>query len=88
VKSAAWLGLLQERGPELRRPYADVVEGPIRELRVAYGRLEIRFLYFIDGKDIVLTGGFLKKTGRVPEGEIGKAMKRRNRWLYSGEGDE
>src|SRR5271170_5758491 len=67
MKVAAWLGLLQEKGPALQRPYADVLEGPIRELRVSFGRLEIRLLYFIHSKSIVVTHGFLKKTQQVPE---------------------
>lgn len=83
MKTAAWLGLLQEKGPNLQRPYADVLEGPIRELRVSFGRLEIRILYFIYGKSIVLTHGFLKKTQKVPMEEIEMAKRYRNNWLLT-----
>ncbi|MEK7476685.1 MAG: type II toxin-antitoxin system RelE/ParE family toxin [Candidatus Coatesbacteria bacterium] len=81
AKAAVWLGLLQERGPDLRRPYADVVEGAIRELRVSHGRIEVRLLYFVDGKDIVLTHGFVKKTRRVPAGEVEKALRCLDAWI-------
>ncbi len=81
AKVAAWIGLLQEKGSDLCRPYADILESPIRELRVSHGRLEIRILYFIEGKSIVLTHGFYKKTREVPREEIEKAKRYRSDWL-------
>lgn len=79
MKVAAWLGLLQERGPGLARPYAGVLEEPVRELRVSFGRLDIRLLY---GRDtIVVTHGFLKKTRKVSREEICQAMRYRRDWL-------
>ncbi len=83
MKVAAWLGLLQEKGPNLHRPYADVVERSIRELRVSFGSLEIRFLYFIHSDCIVVTHGFLKKTQRTPLEEIERAKRYRNEWLMT-----
>lgn len=81
AKAAKWLQLLEERGPGLPRPYAAVLEDGIHELRVAFGRLEIRVLYFIEDRHIVLTGGFLKKTQAVPAQEIRRAQKCRADWL-------
>jgi hypothetical protein len=72
---------LQRQGPDLPRPYADVLRGKIRELRVGYGCLQLRFLYFFDGKSIVLVSGFLKKTSAVPEEEIIRAERRMAEWL-------
>ena len=83
MKVAAWLERLQEKGPDLQRPYADVLDEPIRELRVSFGRLEIRLLYFIHGKSIVITHGFTKKTRRVPREEIELAKRYRNDWLVT-----
>lgn len=80
-KASAWLGLLQEKGPCLERPYADVLDGPIRELRVSFGRLEARILYFISGKNIVLSHGFMKKTDKTPAREISRARFHRAEWL-------
>jgi hypothetical protein len=84
-KVEAWIAMLQEQGPDLPRPYADVVSAPIRELRVSFGRLEIRLLYFIHGRRIVLTQGFLKKTRETPVGEIAHAARLRALWLASQE---
>ena len=84
-KASAWIALLAEKGPNLPRPYADVVSGPIRELRVSFGRLEIRLLYFIHGRRIVLTQGFLKKTRGIPSAEISNAERLRALWLASPE---
>ncbi len=81
AKTAKWLQLLQEEGPDLRRPYADMLQDGIRELRLAFGHTEIRILYFIEGRDIVLTSGFLKKADRVPQAEIELARRRRAQWL-------
>ncbi len=83
VKVAAWLRLLQEKGPNLHRPYADILEEPIRELRVSFGRLEIRLFYFIHGKNIVATHGVLKKTRQIPKEEIELAKRYRNDWLIT-----
>jgi phage-related protein len=83
MKAATWLGLLQEKGPNLQRPYADVLEEPIQELRISFGTLEMRLLYFIHGKSIVVTHGFLKKTRKVPKKEIELAKRYRNDWLIT-----
>lgn len=80
AKVAAWLRLLQEKGPNLRRPYADILEEPIRELRVSFGRLEIRLLYFIQGRSIVATHGFLKKGRQVLKEEIERAKRYHEDW--------
>lgn len=80
AKTAKWLQLLQEEGPELKRPYADMLRDGIRELRLSFGHLEIRLLYFIEGKAIVLTNGFLKKTQQTPAAEIERAIRYRADW--------
>ena len=74
-KVAKWLELLGQEGPNLPRPYADVVRGKIRELRVSFGGMHHRFLYFFHGKRIVVTHGFVKKTTVIPEGEIAQAER-------------
>ena len=81
AKTAKWLQLLQEAGPDLKRPYADMLCDGIRELRVSFGHMEIRLLYFIEGKAIVLTHGILKKTQQTPTAEIEKAKRYRADWL-------
>ena len=81
AKAERWILQLQRYGPDLPRPYADILRGKIRELRAAYGRLQPRFLYFFDGKTIVVVSGFLKKTQAVPEEEILRAERRMGDWL-------
>ncbi|MFH1245385.1 MAG: type II toxin-antitoxin system RelE/ParE family toxin [Candidatus Omnitrophota bacterium] len=75
AKVARWIDKLEKEGPDLPRPYADILRGKIRELRVGFGSNEYRFLYFFFGKRIIITHGFLKKTDRVTEGEIERAER-------------
>lgn len=75
AKVAKWIDLLKKEGPNLPRPYADLVRGKIRELRVSFGSNAYRFLYFFFGKRIIITQGFLKKTDAIPEEEIEKAER-------------
>ncbi len=82
AKVEKFLELLEEQGPRLPRPFADAVDGPIRELRVGFGRLEIRLLYFFHGRRIiVVTHGFLKKTRAIPPEEIVSAHKAHADWI-------
>ncbi|MGH7275108.1 MAG: type II toxin-antitoxin system RelE/ParE family toxin [Nitrospiria bacterium] len=80
-KTEKWLELLEEKGPDLPRPYADVLHGKIHELRVSFSHYECRLLYFIHGKTIVITNGFLKKTQKVSMDAIDRAERCRTDWL-------
>src|SRR5580698_8786439 len=81
AKVHAYLGLLEEKGPGLTRPYADTLDRKIRELRPAFGHHEYRLLYFFAGRTIVITHGFLKKTDQVPAHEIERAVRSMEDWL-------
>jgi hypothetical protein len=72
---------LASLGPDLPRPYADALRGKIRELRIGFGRLQSRLLYFFDERRIVLVSGFLKKSAAVPEEELLRAERRMADWL-------
>lgn len=74
-KVTRWLALLEREGPNLPRPYADAVRGKVRELRVSFGGMHYRFLYFFYGNQIVVTHGFVKKTAAIPESEIARAER-------------
>ena len=65
---------LEKHGNQAKRPYADLLRDKIYELRVHFGGLNVRILYFFDEKLIVLTHGFLKKSDAVPPTEIGRAL--------------
>ena len=70
TKMNRWLEMLEDRGPDLPRPYADAITGKIRELRMVFAGQHYRCLYFFDQKRIVVTHGFIKKTDEVPPGEV------------------
>jgi phage-related protein len=70
------LEVLREHGPNLKRPYADVLREGIRELRVGFGGNAYRALYFFFVRDsIVITHAFMKKTDKVPPEEIERALR-------------
>jgi phage-related protein len=81
VKVAAYLTLLEEKGPNLKRPYADVVRGKIRELRIHYSSNQYRILYFFHVRDqIVLAHAITKKTQQLKENDIELAESRMEEW--------
>lgn len=74
AKVAKWIIRLEECGPDLPRPFADVVRGKIKELRLVFASHQYRFLYYFSHKYIIITHGFVKKTEMVPENEIQRAI--------------
>ena len=82
AKVAVYLSLLEEHGPHLRRPYADIVRRKIRELRIHQSSNQYRILYFFHLRDqIVLVHAFSKKTQQLKEKDIELAEKRMEDWL-------
>ena len=79
-KILRWIEALETHGPNLPRPYADVVRGKIRELRIVFGSNQYRLFYFFAGKQIVVTHGFQKKTGPVPAQELERAERLMEDW--------
>jgi phage-related protein len=74
VKALAFIGLLETRGPDLPRPYADLLEDGIHELRIKLKGSQVRILYFFCYRNIiVLTNVFEKHTDTVPGSEIALA---------------
>lgn len=66
--------LLENLGPGLKRPYADLLKNKIYELRIKYGSNQHRTLHFFFERNyIVLTHGFTKKTSQVPKMEVTRA---------------
>lgn len=75
------LDLLQEHGPNLKRPYADILRDDIRELRVGFASSQYRaFYFFMAGAHIVITHGILKNMDKVPPGEIERAIRYKRDW--------
>lgn len=76
------INLLGECGNKLRKPYSEHIEDGIFELRAKVGSDISRVLYFfVIGKQIILTNGFIKKTQKTPKSEIKRAKKYRNEYL-------
>lgn len=74
--------LLAKNGTALRMPYSEHIVDGIFELRAKVGSDISRVLYFfVIGRRIVLTNGFVKKTQKTPKNEIELAKKYRNEYL-------
>ena len=74
--------LLSRNGPELRKPYSEHLVDGIFELRAKVGSDISRVLYFfVIGKNIIITNGFIKKTQKTPKKEIELAKKYRADFL-------
>jgi phage-related protein len=82
AKIYAYIDQLEIKGPNLPRPYADILEDGIHELRIKLSGDQVRLLYFFVFKDfIIITNSFIKKTEKVPKSEIKKAKKFRDDYL-------
>ncbi len=78
IKLFRLLELLELKGNELREPYSKSLSDGIFEIRANQGNNITRVLYFfVVGKKIILTNGFVKKTQKTPENEIELAKKYR-----------
>lgn len=72
------LTFLESEGPKLREPYSKSLGDGIFEVRAKQGSDISRVLYFfVVGRKIILTNGFIKKTQKTPQGEIDKAKRYR-----------
>jgi phage-related protein len=82
AKVAAYLSFLEEHGPNLKRPYADIVRGKIRELRIHHSSNQFRILYFFQIFDqIVLVHALSKKTRQLKKKDIDLAEKHMEDWM-------
>ena len=70
------LQILQEKGNELRAPETKFIGEGLFELRTVFsGDIERAFFFFVDGKKIIVTNGFVKKTQKTPQKEIERAKE-------------
>ena len=82
AKALALIAYLQDQGPTLTRPYADLLEDGIHELRIKLSGNQFRVLYFFCFREfIVLTHAFMKTTAKVPKAEIQRAKTYRADFL-------
>jgi len=74
AKIARLLTMIEEFGVSIREPYPKKLQDEIFELREKTSEGQLRVLYFfVIGKRIILTHGFIKKTNRTPLAEIERA---------------
>ena len=82
VKMFRTIDMLEKNGIELREPYSKHLEDGIFELRAQVGSDISRVLYFfIVGRKVILTNGFIKKTQKTPPDEIKRAKDYRTLYL-------
>lgn len=77
LKCVSQIEQLAAFGYELRRPDADYLREGIYELRIRKGRVHYRVLYFFLGQGTAILTHGLTKEGRVPPGEIDRAIGRK-----------
>lgn len=83
VKILRFLSLLEQMGPTLPRPYADLLKDGIHELRLKLSGDQIRMLYFFCfQKYIVFYVAFVKNTRQVPQKLIDRVKRYRESFLY------
>ena len=75
------LELLEKHGSELGMPFSRHLDDGVFELRTVVGNNITRILYFfVVGRRVILTHGFVKKTRKTPAREIDRAKKIREDW--------
>lgn len=73
---------LEEYGDKLDRPYIGYLRDKIWELRIKIRNKQYRILFFFfEGNKIIFTHGFPKKTRKVPDSEIDKAIEYREDFI-------
>lgn len=83
IKIIRFLSLLEEMGPTLPRPYADLLRDGVHELRIKLSGDQIRMLYFFCFRRfIVFYIAFVKNRRQVPEKLIDRVKRYRDRFLY------
>lgn len=74
---------LRDWGHELRRPEADMLRDGIYELRVKFGSVNYRMLYFFHEKGMAVLSHGLTKERVVPEKEIARALTHKSEFTQN-----
>jgi phage-related protein len=75
AKYIGMIDFLEEYGPFLSRKYTKKIKKDLYELRIT-GKEQIRVLYTIQGRTMILLHAFKKKTQKTPLKEIKTAILR------------
>lgn len=81
TKMVGDLIMLKQRNVDLREPYAKHMGKGLFELRISHANDIVRvFYFFYEGRRIVVTNGFVKKTQRTPRRELERARRYKRDW--------
>lgn len=69
------IDLLEKYGPQIGLPHSRKISPELYELRIR-GKQEIRIIYALRKREIILLHGFRKQTRRTPKREITTAQRR------------
>jgi phage-related protein len=80
AKAYSEIELLEKHGPKLKEPYVKSIKGTrykgLFELRVKFASDISRIFYFTYRQNtFVLLHGFTKKTGKIPQKELDRALR-------------
>ena len=76
AKAYRELDILEKLGTQIRLPYSRYMQDGVFELKIQSSNDIARvFYFFIVGKKIILTNGFIKKTQKTPSAQIKKALE-------------
>jgi putative component of toxin-antitoxin plasmid stabilization module len=81
VKCRARIERLAEVGYEIRRPEADFLRDGIYELRIRFGTVNYRLLYFFHGQTAAVLAHALTKEAAVSIRDIDRAIERREKFV-------
>lgn len=76
AKCHARIERLESEGHALRRPEADYLRDGIYELRVRFGSVNYRILYFFHGQTAAILAHALAKEDAVPDRDLRLAVER------------
>lgn len=76
AKAFKGISLLEKHGNMLREPHSSYMGDGVFELRIKFSSDITRvFYFFVSGKRIILTNGFVKKSKKTPRAEFDLAKK-------------
>lgn len=82
AKTLRMIMLLEQNGNDLKEPYSKFLGDGIYELRVKQGTNIVRILcFFMVGRRIIVTNGFVKKTQKTPRDEIELPKRYRREYM-------
>ena len=86
AKCHARIMLLESDGHELRRPLCDYLRDGIYELRIRFGEVNYRILYFFAGRTAAVLAHGTTKEDRVAERDVELAVLRKAKFENDPEG--